>query len=114
MADTTRGAAWKARVLAEYELDASGLEVLDLAAQVLDLFERTRRELADLDLYVPGSRPGQFVANGLIGECRQLAETFARLVRGLQLPGLEDDETERARAEARSTQARANALGGRR
>lgn len=91
------GDAFAASIRDEFDLDPHTEAVLDRAAEVLDLYHRVQGQLAELDLWVPGSRPGTFVPNGLIGEARQLASTFASLVKQLQLPEPEEAEEARSR-----------------
>lgn len=85
----------KAAILADFELNAAELALLDRAAALTDELERIEVEMAGRPVVTTGSR-GQEVADPLLREHRQHSETLQRLIEAIGLPLAGEDEGESA------------------
>jgi len=96
-------------ILADFELNAGELVLLDRAAAITDELERIEQELVERPLVVSGSR-GQDAADPLLREHRQHAEILQRLIEaiGLPLAGFDEGETGTTQRARRAAQARWN------
>lgn len=81
---------WR-RITADFELQASELELLGDAARTADLVDRLTEHLSREELIVDGSR-GQSVVNPVAAELRLQRELLARLLGRLALPEEDDDD----------------------
>lgn len=91
MADS-KGQAFRASVLADYELDAADLPLLEAAARLLDEIAELEAALDRDGAIVKGSR-GTPIAHPALKELRDHRALFARTVKQLALPD-EDAEPE--------------------
>lgn len=98
-----KGARFWTQTVADYELTAGELLILEDACREVDVITRLEDAMAKGDLTVQGSM-GQPVANPLLGELRQHRALLARLLKQLDLP--QEDEDATSGAGDRSTSAR--------
>ena len=106
----TPGERLKEAILADFELNAGELALLDRAAALTDELQRIEAEMATRPLVTAGSR-GQEVADPLLREHRQHSEVLQRVLEAIGLPVAGEDEgesgiTQRARRAAQIRWAR--------
>lgn len=89
----TPGDRLKESILADYELNAAELALLDRAAALTDELERIEIEMAKRPLVTAGSR-GQEVADPLLREHRQHSEVLQRIIEAIGLPMAGEEEGE--------------------
>lgn len=100
------------RLHREMEFSDTENAILVEAMKQLELCDRLAAELEAADLMIPGSRPGQMVVNGLVGELKSARLAAASMLKtiGLLNVDLDGDDKQAGAVLTRSEQARRAAL----
>jgi hypothetical protein len=93
-ASETPGERLKRSILAEYELSPAERLLLEEAAALADVLGRLNAEIAAAQALTGKGSKGQTVASPLLAAQRQHCEALVRVIEGLALPALEEDEGE--------------------
>jgi hypothetical protein len=83
----------RSSILADFDLNAAEMTLLDRAAALVDELARIEAEMAGRPLVTAGSR-GQEVADPLLREHRQHSEVLQRILEAIGLPATGEDEGE--------------------